>query len=85
MDNREYYLQFYGNSHLRNEFLLPVSYSFLNTCLFPLTYNSMKTDDDNVKAHLAYLGYERRNLSMLGDIIKLQKIDREINSGHRIQ
>lgn len=81
MENKDYYLQFYNENVLppATVSLLPISYTFVNVTLFPLSFNSISTEDSNLKARLTYLAYERRIATLTGDLIRLQKVDHEIN------
>ena len=78
MDNATSYVQFYTNSHIGNELLYPVSCSFVNACLFPISFNF--TSETSLLGRLTFFGFEQRNASLTGNIILFKKAEKEILS-----
>lgn len=78
MDNATSYVQFYTNSHIGNELLYPVSCSFVNACLFPISFNF--TTKDELLGRLTFFGFEQRNAILTGNILLFQKAEKNILS-----
>lgn len=78
MDNSKAILDFYTSEHVGDMNLYPLIFSFVNSCLFPISFNLIE-DKDELRARLEFLGYEQRIATMCGDLVTFEKIKRQID------
>ena len=78
MDNDERYTQFYTQLNEGSMFLYPLTFYFINSCLFPVSFNVLT--EDNLLGRLTFFGFEQHSASLSGNLIKFEKAKKEILS-----
>lgn len=76
--NRQFYNDYYSKEHTKDIILFPLSYNFINSSIFPISFNVV-VDSSKLRKIFEFYGYAQYDAYVKEDLIQFAKIKKQLN------